>query len=104
MDELPPFDKNNHCVKCGNKIEDPVVAPTIPPAKQKAATVPPSGSGGTVPKVMPKREPPNVAYCDGTDCPWFDDPFIEEDDVPEHMHAVCTVCHYEWLTKTLDAT
>lgn len=91
-DALPPFDPKQHCVKCGNEIADPEPPQKAGPDGQMMVTGP-----------APSPEPPNVTYCDGLTCPWFDDPELEEEDIEEHMHAVCTVCGYEWLTKTLDA-
>jgi hypothetical protein len=45
-----------------------------------------------------KAPPPTCAYCNGEDCPCF------EDEVPEHMHQFCDCCGYEWIAKTLDAS
>lgn len=91
-DALGPFDPKNHCVKCGYVIPDPVA-----PAAKMGPDGKPIDMGPP-----PPPTPPNVTYCDGINCPWYDD-VTDEEDAEEHMHAVCTVCHYEWLTKTLDA-
>lgn len=98
-EELPPFDPTNHCVKCGNKIEQEPPQPVLAASDPKKPADKPDKKVVMAPP--PPPPPPNVTYCDGTACPWVD-PTMDEEEVPEHMHAVCEVCGYEWLTKTLD--
>ena len=109
--EWPDFDPLSKCVKCGHQIPEPEPVPQDPlkvaaakdaeakpvakPSAKKetaAETAPPK-----VPMARPvKAAPPTVSYCNGEDCPSF------EDEVPQHIHAFCDCCGYEWISKTYD--
>lgn len=105
--EWPDFDPLSKCVKCGWSIPEPEPVPPKPEAvakpaakpaakKETAAEVPPAPK---TPMQLPvKAQDPTCAYCNGEDCPNF------EDEVEQHMHQFCDCCGYEWIAKTLDAS
>jgi hypothetical protein len=108
--DWPDFDPLSKCVKCGHEIAQPEPVPEKPvaekpaakpkPKSETAAEEPPKPTGAPKPAMaLPvKAPPPTCAYCNGEDCPCF------EDEVPEHMHQFCDCCGYEWIAKTLDAS
>lgn len=88
-DALPAFDPKSKCAKCGWMIEEP---PVTPPKVVKGA----DGKSTTTPAPPPPPpRPPTVAYCNGLDCPWSDEP------TDEHLHQFCDTCGYEWLATPL---
>lgn len=113
--EWPDFDRYSKCVKCGWEIakpepvpEKPIEKPGTSGAKPAAAPKPKAATaaaedvapkGPSKPLQMPVQAPdPTCCYCNGEDCPCFDD------EVLEHMHQFCDRCGYEWIAKTLDAS
>lgn len=109
--EWPDFDRYSKCVKCGWEIPKPEPVPEKPEAKPvgKPAAKPAAKKETAAEEVEPKgpakplqlpvqAQDPTVAYCNGEDCPCFDD------EVPQHMHQFCDRCGYEWIAKTLDAS
>lgn len=97
--DWPDFDPLSKCVKCGWSIPQPEPVPPKPvvekPKKETAAETPPPKTPMQLPV---QAQDPTCAYCNGEDCPNY------EDEVGEHVHQFCDCCGYEWIAKTLDAS